>query len=392
MLKTNYELTSDSLPGNVLIIAGLYPPAVGGIPSYTKQVAEAYVRAGLGVTVITARDAPLGMTREGGVDVHNVHQLPRHQELDRQSKRRLIFWRMLRCAMRCLRARDYDLVHTILWRGSFIPLALGMGAKTVLSVHGREAFAISWLNQRLLRFCLHRVRVILTVSRPILNQLRQSVEHALPHAGVCWEGISFPTEAKAHQPPGDFRKLFCLCRLEKRKNLAGAMQAVRLLADEGFDLHFFIGGGGRAEDFVASERARLGLENYVTLLGRISDEEAVRHYRECGIFLHPQIAPEGGSDIEGFGISIVDAMSFGCIPVVGMAGGPSDYIRDGEIGFLVDGRDTAAIAESLRTILTNPEKSGTIARAAQHFALRNFSWDMHVRGVLSLVKHQETTT
>ena len=374
---------------NVLLIAGLYPPAVGGVPTYSKQVAEAYARAGLGVTVITARDAPVGITREGAVEVHNVHQLPWRQELDRQSRRRLIFWRMFRCAWRCLRARDYDLVHAILWRGAFIPIMLGLGAKTVMSIHGREAFAISSLTKRILRFSMQRVRVVLAFSRPILNQLRQSLERPLPHAGVCWEGLSFPMAAKAHRPPADFARLFCMCRLEKRKNLPGAMQAIRRLIDEGLDVHLFVAGGGRESDFVASERARLGLERHVTLLGRISDGEAVSYYRQCGIFLHPQIATEDGNDIEGFGISIADAMSFGCIPVAGSAGGPSDYICDGRTGFLVDGRSPLAIAECLRTILTNPQQSSAIARQAQRFALEHFSWDRHIRGILALVGHQE---
>lgn len=164
------------------------------------------------------------------------------------------------------------------------------------------------------------------------------------------------------------------------------MQALRLLIDDGLDVHLFIAGDGRIRDDVVRERSRLELEDHVTLLGRISDEEAVRYYRECGIFLHPQIAAVDGKDVEGFGIAIADAMSFGCIPVAGIAGGPSDYIRDGETGFLVDGRDIAAIAERVRMILADPEKSRAIAHKAQRFALRHFSWDKHILDILELVK------
>lgn len=376
-------------PRNVLLIAGLYPPTVGGVSIYSKQVAEAYARAGLGVTVITARDAPVGLVREGAVDVYNVYRLPQHQELDRKSKRRLIFWRMLLYARQCLRAQDYGLIHAILWRGAFIPLVLGWGAKTVVSLHGREVFVTSWLTKRILHICLRRVRAILAVSHSTLSRLHQQVSRPFPHVGVSWEGISFQSMSESHRPSADFARLFCMCRLEERKNLPGAMQALRLLINDGLDIHLFIAGDGRKRDDVARERSRLGLENHVTLLGRISNEEAVRHYRECGIFLHPQITAVDGKDVEGFGIAIADAMSFGCIPVAGMAGGPSDYIRDGETGFLVDGRDIAAIAERVRMILADPEKSRAIAHKAQRFALRHFSWDKHIRDILELVKRQE---
>ena len=367
----------------------LYPPAVGGFSTYAKQVAAAYARAGISVTVITARDAPVGLTKEGAVDVYNVYSLPRHQELDRLGEQLLVFWRMFRCAMRCLRRQDYSLIHTTHWYLSVIALALGIGARTVVTIHGRELLVAPRLLKRILHICLRRMRVILAVSHPILDRLRQEARRQLPHAAVSWEGISFQPRAESHRPSADFSRLFCMCRLEQRKNLPGAMQAVRLLVDEGLDVHLFIAGDGRERESVAAERTRLGLENHVALLGKISDEEAVRHYCECGIFLHPQIETDDGNDIEGFGISIVDAMSFGCIPVAGTAGGRSDYIRDGETGFLVDGRDPAAIAKSLRTILTNPEKSGAIARAAQRFALEHFSWDKHIQDIMELAQRQE---
>ena len=387
--ESEFEVNLDSAPGNVLLMTVLYPPAVGGFSTYAKQVAAAYTRAGIGVTVITARDAPVGLTKEGDIDVYNVYYLPRHRELDRLSEQLVVFWRIFRCAIRCLRRQDYSLVHTTHWYLSVIALALGMGARTVVSVHGRELFVLPRLLKRMLHICLRRARAILAISHSTLDRLRQEAHHQLPHAGVSWTGISFQPRAESHRPSADFSRLFCMCRLEERKNLPGAMQAVRLLVDEGFDVHLFIAGDGRERESVAAERTRLGLENHVALLGQISDEEAIRHYCECGIFLHPQIATDGGNDIEGFGIAVADAMSFGCIPVAGAAGGPSDYICDGETGFLVDGRSPAAIAKSLRMILTNPEKSGMIAHEAQRFALEHFSWDKHIQDILKLAHRQE---
>lgn len=378
-----------SRPRNVLLIVVMYPPAMGGFSTYAKQVAAAYARAGIDVTVITARDAPVGLTKEGAVDVYNVYCLPQHRVLNRLGEKLLVFWRMFLCAVRCLRVQDYRLIHTTHWYLSVIALVLGRGTRTVVSVHGRELFVRPRLLKRILRICLRRVRVILVPSRPILNRLLQELDHPLPHAMVSWEGISFQPEAESHRPPADFAKLFCMCRLVERKNLPGAMQALRLLINDGLDVHLFIAGDGRVRDDVARERSRLGLENHVTLLGRISNEEAVRYYRECGIFLHPQIAAVDGKDVEGFGIAIADAMSFGCIPVAGMAGGPSDYIHDGETGFLVDGHDVAAIAERVRMILADPEKSRAIAHKAQRFALQHFSWDKHIRDILELVKRQD---
>ena len=373
-------------PGNVLLMSPLYPPTVGGIPEYSRQVAQAYARAGLDVTVVTARDGPLGLAREGSVAVHNVHRLSRYRRLHRAGRQLSIFWRLSVCVARLMRARDYDLIHATVWRLSIVPLVLGLGAGTVVSVHGREVFALRGLRKRLSGACLHRVAAIAAVSRPVLDRLRREARHPLSHAVVAWNGCSFRPMAESHTPTHRFSRLFCMCRLVERKNVKGAIQAIGHLRDGGHDVHLFVAGGGPELKSIERERSRLRLEGNVTLLGWIPADEAVRYYRECGIFLHPQIAAEGGNNIEGFGMSIADAMSFGCIPVAGMTGGPSDFVRDGQTGFLVDGRDAAAVAGAVRTVLENPERGREMAREAQRFALENLSWDTHVRDILALVR------
>ena len=49
---------------------------------------------------------------------------------------------------------------------------------------------------------------------------------------------------------------------------------------------------------------------------------------------------EAGETAEHFGISIVEAMSAGCVPLAYAAGGPCEIIEDGVSGFLFDRRDT----------------------------------------------------
>jgi len=314
-----------------------------------------------------------------------VYHLPQHIVSGYASKRILSLLLMCLAAIRFMRARNHDLIHAAMWHLAAFPLALGLGARTVVTVYGREVFVIPpWLNLAL-RHTLPRARAIIFLSQSIPERLRQTLRHPLPHAKVAWCGISWRSQAAAHRPSGDLTRLFCLCRLTERKNVKGAIQAVGRLRESGHDVHLFIAGDGPERASLAAECARLGLEQHVTLLGHIPDEDAVRYYRDCGIFLHPQITIAGGNDIEGFGISIADAMSFGCIPVAGVAGGPADFIQHGQTGHLVDGRDLEAIVSALRNILENPQQSRAMALAAQQFALRHFAWDAHVQHILAAV-------
>ena len=277
---------------------------------------------------------------------------------------------------------EHDLVHAVTWRVALVPLVLGQRRRTVVSVHGTEVFSLNG-GLRLLRdWCLRSVRSLVAVSGPTLDRLRTTVRFSLPSVGVSWNGISFQTAAERYTPTPDFSKIFCLSRLVERKNLVGAMAAVALLRTKGLNLTFIIAGDGECRNILEEERLRLGMQDTVSLPGLISDDEAIWYYRECGIFLHPQIATRDGNDVEGFGLSIADAMSFGCIPIVGNSGGPSDFIRDGDTGFLVDGRDVEAIAGAVKRVVTDHNGSNYIAVRTRHFALTKLTWDAHVRRVL----------
>ena len=81
----------------------------------------------------------------------------------------------------------------------------------------------------------------------------------------------------------------------------------------------------------------------------------------CGYGLVDSISPEC---CEHFGITLVEAMSYGCIPLVYDAGGPAEIIRDTNCGFLY--RDQNEAVAQLRQIAAmSKEERETLARQCQ---------------------------
>ena len=63
-------------------------------------------------------------------------------------------------------------------------------------------------------------------------------------------------------------------------------------------------------------------------------------------------APGGAAlDVEGLGIVYLEASAVGLPVVAGDSGGAPDAVREGETGYVVDGRDLAAIVDRLVTLL-----------------------------------------
>ena len=137
------------------------------------------------------------------------------------------------------------------------------------------------------------------VSRPILEKARKAYPATFNNnVRVIWNGISFPEESekmKLNQKSQNI--VFCMCRLVERKNLVRAIQAIAKVNNDGISCEFYIAGSGEEAEKVLQEILACDAADYITYLGRISDEEAVEFYQKSAIFLHPQVVASEGKDL-----------------------------------------------------------------------------------------------
>ncbi len=129
------------------------------------------------------------------------------------------------------------------------------------------------------------------------------------------------------------------------------------------------------------ERARLeqlanesGAEN-VSFLGPMSDSDMQHLYRQAHVITLPSV-----SKLEAFGITIVEGMAAGCVPVAANLPGVSDVV--GNAGMTFDVHDVEGLAETLRT-LSDPDERGQYARRALERS-RLFTWDRTFDGYMEL--------
>jgi glycosyltransferase involved in cell wall biosynthesis len=356
----------------ILLLAKAYPPETGGVETYSEQVAMAYARAGNDVTVLTAHPGAIGQEKRGDVAVINVGQ---------HSGQAGVFRRMMGQLWE-LRREDYDIVHATTWRVALPALLLRRSLTMVVTIHGREVFVVPKPLRPLMMQVLRHADHFPTVSEPILDKFEDELGRRLSGAFSDWNGISFEEDSHLPCEKPDRMRLFCMCRLVGRKNMHGAIQAVARLIDKGHKLDFRIAGGGEETARLQALIEDLGMQDHIQLLGRVPDEDVRPLYRSSHVFLHPQIATHSGQDMEGFGLTIADAMAFRCVPVAGASGGPLDFIRSGETGFLVDGENISDIEAALEHLITKPEQREMMASAAQEFAREHLTWDAHVSKIL----------
>ena len=87
--------------------------------------------------------------------------------------------------------------------------------------------------------------------------------------------------------------------------------------------------------------------------------------------------------VEGFGISFLEAASYGVASIGGKDGGASDAIVDKKTGLICDGNDLNSIYDSVIDFLNN-ENYLKYGKNAKEFS-QKFYWDKVIKNYLKLI-------
>lgn len=138
-------------------------------------------------------------------------------------------------------------------------------------------------------------------------------------------------------------------RRELHKNVRACVQAAHRLWVEGLEFDVVtLGGAGWAEDGLTATVQKLKNEGYpLTTLGWVSDEDMWRHIRNASFVVF-------ASQHEGYGLPISESLMLGT-PVVTADFGSQREIAERGGCLLVDPRSDSAIADAMRTLITQPE-------------------------------------
>jgi phosphatidyl-myo-inositol dimannoside synthase len=84
---------------------------------------------------------------------------------------------------------------------------------------------------------------------------------------------------------------------------------------------------------------------------------------------------DNGINVEGFGISFVEAGASGTPVVAGDSGGVRAAVRDGETGFVVDPSDISAATGAVGSILRDSTLRSRLGAAGRAAVESHYNWD-----------------
>jgi phosphatidylinositol alpha-1,6-mannosyltransferase len=338
-----------SSPMRVLLLAGEYPPAVGGVGSFAANAARALRRAGAQVRAVTsvpsdAEEHPDDVIRSLTALNHKVVKIG---ALLGGSLRTAVRWKP-------------DVVVAAAWpHEGLTAFALSKFSRTpyAVMVHGSEVMQARTSSAR------RRVMKTILGSAALLIANSTFTKQLLQEAG-------FLKRVVVVNPPLDLDEIASrgdADELDTRYELAGKrvlLTAARLFPRKGHgliirtlanlrtrypDLVYVATGDGPYRKTLEELAASCGVADRVRFVGFVSSTELGILYERCEVYVSPGVNDDG--DIEGFGMSFIEASVRGRPVIAGKVGGASDAVVHGETGFLVDGADDHEFEEMLARLL-----------------------------------------
>jgi len=121
---------------------------------------------------------------------------------------------------------------------------------------------------------------------------------------------------------------------------------------------------------------RQGVAGSVLFTGPVPAAELPGYYDAASVFAMPCRTRRGGLDVEGLGIVYLEASASGLPVVGGDSGGAPDAILAGETGFVVPGRDVAAVADRIAGLLADPAGASAMGEKGVAWVDREWRWDL----------------
>ncbi|MDJ0738664.1 MAG: glycosyltransferase [Gammaproteobacteria bacterium] len=133
-------------------------------------------------------------------------------------------------------------------------------------------------------------------------------------------------------------------------------------------------GHGPLEDALRSQAAALDIADAVDFAGHKANHELPDILRHATLAALPFCTAADG-DVEGLGLTAVEALGCGLPVIVGDVPAVHDVVRHGETGWIVPPRQPDALADAILHLLENPDVAETLARKGRAHSLQTFDWE-----------------
>ncbi|MGQ9565286.1 MAG: glycosyltransferase family 4 protein [Candidatus Bathyarchaeales archaeon] len=240
-----------------------------------------------------------------------------------------------------------------------------------------ETSMIFWIEKKLVdldRIVTNRADKVIAVSQFTKNALTSAYRIPLQKIHVIYNGIYSDQytctkaeieEAKQNLNIENAFTILYVGRVEQRKGLIYLLEAFARLAKD-YICKLIIAGDGKQTQ-LKQHAQTLGIKEKIIFTGKVDHDTLKRLYNICDVFVLPSL-------LEGFGLTILEAMAAGKPVVATNVGGIPEIMKNNVHGKLVEPKNPQQLSTMLKFFLENPKTSRKIGEHNRKYVQERFSW------------------
>jgi len=361
---------------NILHIITHFDPVVYGAENFAQHLAEYQVKSDNNVWVLTGKwqnDWPL-QQKINGVNIIRVKCLK---------------WRYVQTllavipfyfkAIQLIKQNNIKIIHTHIYPGMLVGCLLHIFQQKpyIATIQGGdigdydEVFGpFKAVAKLLIGFCLKKASKVHCVSNYLANQVKNmGVDKdkilVIPN-GVDINKYQVSRIKNQEKKKDEIIRLVSTSRLEKKNNLTQLIDIIKQMNEKGYQLTLDIFGTGSQETTLINQIRNLKLEKNVFLKSYIKQELLSSILPNYDYFVRLSIG-------EGFGISFIEAMACGVIPIALKSGGVVDIIDNNKNGFLLN---SDSLEQEFETVIKSQNNNVILRKSAIEKVKTRFDWSI----------------
>lgn len=349
-------------------------PRKGGIEEISFCLSRELVRRGHQIKVICADEPRVGNLKIEGIEVRRLAYIGKisNTNITLSLPKELI-------------REDFDILHTHLphpWSADISALISLFKNKPLFLTYynditgkGLNRFIANFYNVSALQFLFRRAHKIFITHKgyiktsPFLKPFLNKIIITLP--GIDQEKFKFLDVTKDNT-----NIVFFLSRLDRfhlYKGLDYLLFALKQIIHK-IPLKLYVGGEGELINYYKAFVKENNLENIVYFLGSLDDEELIKYYNLCGVFVLPSIS----ATQEGFGLVALEAMACKKPVIVTEITGVAEDIKARNAGIVIKPKNVNELSEALEYLFSNERQRKIMGENAYRLVTEKYTWQKHV--------------
>lgn len=224
-------------------------------------------------------------------------------------------------------------------------------------------FFIKCIMQKAINYSDCLIYISNAVKKTFNQNFKVKIKEYVIYNGI---GKEFFGTLENKKPKKDKINLIYVGRLVKSKGVNILIDAFSKIVNEsnGYKYFLTIVGDGIEREKLEKQVKRLNLSELVKFVG--NQKDVITWLDKSDIFVYPSIWEEG------FGISVVEAMARGCVPITFNKGGLPEIIENLYNGILIDTVSDTNLAKAIEELNITEELKANVIKTANNFSIQKF--------------------